>query len=105
MLQQGEIYRLTARNHRVRHRNLKAGHIWLLEAEIEREAWDTVDEIPEGALIEVALFYHFGDDTQIVEKAEKKLKGSFGPFWAEMCRKGLLNNFDLREALGEPDAD
>ena len=56
-------FRFEARNYRGKHKRLKSGNIWLAEIEIDRETWDTLDTVPDGAIFEIVGWWSDGDPT------------------------------------------
>jgi hypothetical protein len=78
--------KFVARNFRGRHKRLKAGNIWLAEMEVEREIWDVLDTMPDGAMFEVILWITDGEKTE-EQPQEKKQSGPYSEFWSIMFGK------------------
>ena len=103
MIKEGEVFEFEARNLQPKFARRKIGDVYALNVELTEDQWEQIKLIPPGATLVGRLYWTMGDDPQIAEKADKQIKGEYGKFWEAMCKKGLLNNLDLRQVLGQDD--
>lgn len=100
MIQEGEVFEFEGRNINPKFNRRISGDIHHVDIDITEQLWEILKLIPRGAIITGRVFWTNGDDHKVIEKAEKQLKGEFGPFWQSMCKRGLLHALELREILG-----
>lgn len=115
LLQEKQPQRFEGRNIRTPKRSGATNDIYLIQFEITREAWESLESIPKNALLEGIIWFHYGDDEATPaekEKAAEKPKrekkppkphGEFGRYWQAMFKRGALNHPGLRQALDIPD--
>lgn len=122
-LKPGELIRYTARNLRPLYKRLRAGDWYGFNVEVDKETWERLKSIPDGALLEIIQAYDFGDPDPDAkpaapleeksakepkpkkERKEKPPKGEHGQLWKIVVSRGLLNSPDLWERLGIDGSD
>lgn len=105
MIDEGQVFEFEATNPQPKFARRKIGDVYALNVEISEETWEQLKLIPRGAMLIGRLYWTLGDDPHLAEKADRQLKGEFGAFWASMCKRGVLNNLDLRQVLDKDAAN
>lgn len=108
LLPPNQPLKFEGRNIRTPKRSNATDDVYILQMEITRDVWESLESVPKIALLEGVIWHHDGDTPEqapVVEarpKREKKpkpAKGEHGRFWQEMYRSTFQNNPSIWEAL------
>jgi hypothetical protein len=111
ILQPNVPRKFEGRNIRTPKRSGATNDLYLVQFEITREAWESLETIPKTALLEGVIWFHDGDPIEQTngkpakEKKAKKERGPWGSFWKKMFahhatdKEQFFNHPDLHTVL------